>query len=116
MPYPSEVVVRELSQPASGYIQTDGRAFVRPDGTLDWPHLLREFAAFWREHGETLEPVMPYHEVAPQLVLMAWPSASSTAAPSSASTAWAASASTSWSAGPTATPMAPGTCSATRSN
>jgi len=43
-----------------------------PDGRLDMARLLHEFAGFWREHGEVLESRLPYHEVAPQLVLMAY--------------------------------------------
>ena len=43
-----------------------------PDGRLDLPKLLEEFAAFWTEHGEILTSRLPYHEVAPQLVLMAF--------------------------------------------
>ena len=34
--------------------------------------LLGEFASFWREHGDTLFARAAYHEVAPQLVLMAY--------------------------------------------
>jgi len=34
--------------------------------------VLEEFADFWREHGEILANGMIYHEVAPQLVIMAW--------------------------------------------
>jgi hypothetical protein len=45
---------------------------VAADGRLDLQRLLNEFAAFWREHGEVLAAGMPYHEVAPQLVLMAY--------------------------------------------
>ena len=37
------------------------------------PRLLHhDFADFWRENGEILAGRMPYPEVAPQLVLMAW--------------------------------------------
>jgi hypothetical protein len=48
------------------------RRFVLPDGRLDLGLLLREFAAFWKEHGDVLAGKMPYHEVAPQLVFMAF--------------------------------------------
>jgi len=34
--------------------------------------LLRAFGDFWRENGEVLTGTMTYHEVAPQLVLMAF--------------------------------------------
>lgn len=45
---------------------------MRADNTLDVRRVLDEFAAFLREHGEVLAAGMSYHEVAPQLVLMAW--------------------------------------------
>jgi hypothetical protein len=48
----------------------DPRAFVLPDGRLDFHLLLREFVDFWRAHGEILTSAQHYHEVAPQLVLM----------------------------------------------
>jgi hypothetical protein len=33
---------------------------------------IAEFAAFWRAHEDILTSEVSYHEVAPQLVLMAW--------------------------------------------
>ena len=33
---------------------------------------LREFADFYQEHGQALLQAMPYHEAAPQLVMMAY--------------------------------------------
>jgi hypothetical protein len=67
-----EVIVRVLSSGAEGTVTADPHAFVLPDGRLDMQQLLGEFAAFWSEHGEALVGHMPYHEVAPQLVLMAF--------------------------------------------
>ncbi len=67
-----EVVARVLSGFAEDRIPVEPRTFVRPDGQLDTGRLLREFAEFWREHGEALSARAPYHEVAPQLVLMAY--------------------------------------------
>ncbi|MFH1463667.1 MAG: ATP-binding protein [Pseudomonadota bacterium] len=67
-----EVIARVLSSAAEGNITADPRSFVRADGTLDLRDVLEGFAAFWREHGDVLAGRMPYHEVAPQLVLMAW--------------------------------------------
>ena len=46
--------------------------FVRPDSTLDFDLLLTEFMAFWVEHGDILAGRVPYQEVAPQLVMMAF--------------------------------------------
>ncbi len=67
-----EVIVRVLAAPAEEQTTAEPRSFVLPDGRLDLPKILTEFAAFWREHGEVLAGTMPYHEVAPQLVLMAY--------------------------------------------
>ena len=67
-----EVVVRVLSATAQTQTVLDPRSFVRADGRLDLERVLREFAEFWREHGEILAGKMAYHEVAPQLVLMAY--------------------------------------------
>lgn len=67
-----EVIVRVLAANAERAITLEPRSFVRPDGRLDTLTVLREFAAFWLEHGEILSQRMPYHEVAPQLILMAF--------------------------------------------
>lgn len=67
-----EVIVRVLSSLAEDTVSVEPKSFVRADGRLDLRKLLKEFAAFWREHGEVLAAGLPYHEVAPQLVLMAY--------------------------------------------
>ena len=67
-----EIIARALAEPAEENIFIERRSFVRADGSLDLRKLLEEFAAFWRQHAETLARDMPYHEVAPQLVLMAF--------------------------------------------
>ena len=67
-----EIVVRVLSNAAEAAIELPARAYVGDDGRLQMDALLRGFAAFWIEHGDVLTGAMPYHEVAPQLVLMAW--------------------------------------------
>jgi hypothetical protein len=67
-----EIIVRELAAPAEGLVTATSRSYVAPDGRLDMPRLLRDFAEFWREHGDILATRMPYPEVAPQLVIMAW--------------------------------------------
>lgn len=67
-----EVIARVLAGDAELQVQAEPRSFVLPDGRLDFDRLLREFAAFWREHGEVLTAGLSYHEVAPQLVLMAF--------------------------------------------
>jgi hypothetical protein len=67
-----EVIVRVLSDAFQDNLVLDRPAFIRPDGRLDMRKLLDEFLAFWREHGESLGERTAYHEVAPQLVLMAF--------------------------------------------
>jgi hypothetical protein len=65
-----EVIARVLTANAEASVIADPRTFVLPDGRFDMDLLLREFAAFWREHAEILVSGTVYHEVAPQLVLM----------------------------------------------
>ncbi len=67
-----EVIVRVLAEQTSDAITVDPRSFLLPDGRLDFGRLLAEFAAFWRENGEILTQGENYHEVAPQLVFMAY--------------------------------------------
>ena len=43
-----------------------------PDGRLDFTELLSQFSAFWKQNGEILVKGEAYHEVAPQLVFMAY--------------------------------------------
>jgi hypothetical protein len=71
-PIYNEVVVRVLSAGAQRQVMADPRTFVRADGRFDIGVLLREFAAFWIEHGEVLATTTNYREAAPQLVLMAF--------------------------------------------
>src|SRR5215468_5592964 len=65
-----EVIARVLTANAEASVIADPRTFVLPDGRFDMDLLLREFAAFWREHADVLVSGTVYHEVAPQLVLM----------------------------------------------
>lgn len=67
-----EIVVRVLATAAEAVIVAEPPSFVLPDGRLAFKKLLREFAAFWSEHGLAVQAAVPYHEAAPQLVLMAW--------------------------------------------
>ncbi len=68
-----EVMVRVLAAMAEDALPVaPTRSFVLPDGRLDMERVLREFADFWREHGDILADGMSYHEVAAQLVIMAW--------------------------------------------
>ncbi|MGH3680601.1 MAG: ATP-binding protein [Natronosporangium sp.] len=67
-----EVIVRVMGARTEDVVVDDPRSFVLPDGRLDFGKLLREFAAFWRQHGEVLVRGAFYHEAAPQLVIMAY--------------------------------------------
>ncbi|WP_250285728.1 MULTISPECIES: AAA family ATPase [unclassified Frankia] len=67
-----EVIARVLTANSEAQVLADPRAFVRSDGTLDFGLLLREFADFWTEHADVLVRGIVYHEVAPQLVFMAF--------------------------------------------
>ncbi len=67
-----EVIVRVLADAAEDNVTADPRSYVLSSGKLDFERLLQEFSEFWIEHGEVLASTMTYHEVAPQLVLMAY--------------------------------------------
>jgi hypothetical protein len=67
-----EVIVRILANPAETQVILDPRSFVQTDGRLNMELLVEEFLTFWKEHGEILATGTSYHEVAPQLVLMAF--------------------------------------------
>ncbi|MCC6559127.1 MAG: ATP-binding protein [Polyangiaceae bacterium] len=67
-----EVIARVLADPIEDRVTADPRSFLLPDGRLDMDRLLHEFAEFWRQHADVLEGGLGYHEVAPQLVLMAY--------------------------------------------
>jgi hypothetical protein len=67
-----EVIARVLTANSEAQVIADPRAFVRPDGRLDFGLMLAEFAEFWCEHADVLVRGVVYHEVAPQLVFMAF--------------------------------------------
>jgi hypothetical protein len=71
-PIYKEVIARVLTSRAQDNIVLDPHSFVTKNGRLSISRFLDEFSAFWREHGEVLENAGAYHEVAPQLVLMAY--------------------------------------------
>ena len=71
-PIYQEVIVRVLASVGEANVTADPRSFVQADGRLDMEKILEEFILFWREHGDILTGGMSYHEVAPQLVLMAF--------------------------------------------
>ncbi len=67
-----EVIVRVLAAAAEANVPVEPRRFVQPDGRLDVRQMASAFVDFWREHGDVLIGGLPYAEVAPQLVLMAF--------------------------------------------
>jgi hypothetical protein len=67
-----EVIVRVLGEFTEDVVTVSPRAFVLPDGQLDFRRVLDEFAAFWGEHSDVLTRGQVYHEAAPQLVFMAF--------------------------------------------
>jgi hypothetical protein len=71
-PIYTEVIARVLSNPVQQVVFADPRSFVRADGRFDLEVLLREFAAFWVEQGESLVERTSYAESGAQLVMMAF--------------------------------------------
>jgi DNA polymerase III delta prime subunit len=71
-PIYNEVIVRVLNAYARDSVTVEPRSFLLADGRLDFGKVLAEFAAFWRERGEMLVRGETYHEVAPQLVFVAF--------------------------------------------
>ena len=67
-----EVIVRALGHAVQRDLELDPREYVGADGRIDMHRLLLRFASFYRENGEILESDQAYHEVAPQLVMMAF--------------------------------------------
>ena len=66
------VIVRVLGARARESVTAEPRSFLLPDGRLDIERLLREFAGWWRQHGEFLVKGEIYHEAAPQLIFIAY--------------------------------------------
>ncbi len=71
-PIYQEVIVRVLGDNTERSISAQPSSFRLPDGRIDFPHLLQEFATFWVQHGDVLAARENYHEAAAQLVLMAY--------------------------------------------
>ncbi len=67
-----EIIVRVLGSAADAGMEVTPQSFVTPDGRLNLRKMLNEFVSFWKEQGDLVADKMPYHEVAPQLVLMAF--------------------------------------------
>lgn len=67
-----EVIVRELATGPRASLPRLEATWLDAEGRLDPDALCEAFLAFWRQHGDALRRSAPYHEVAAQLVLMAF--------------------------------------------
>lgn len=71
-PIYAEIIPRALAVTARAFLPRLDPIWLRRDGRLDADRLLEAFLAFWRQHGEPLMRGVPYAEIAPHLVLMAF--------------------------------------------
>jgi len=67
-----EVIVRKLAGGPQDTLPELSPSWLDDHGDLDSDALCEAFLAFWRQHGVALQRSAPYHEVAAQLVLMAF--------------------------------------------
>ncbi|WP_423225584.1 ATP-binding protein [Candidatus Amarolinea aalborgensis] len=67
-----EVLPRVLAYTTTASLPQISPTWLKPDGGLDADKLLTAFLAFWRQHGQPLLGSVHYHEVAAQLVMMAF--------------------------------------------
>lgn len=67
-----EVIVRELASGPRAALPRIRASWLDAEGRLVPDALCDAFLAFWRQHGDAMLGSAPYHEVAPQLVLMAF--------------------------------------------
>ena len=71
-PIYSEVIPRVLLIPARASLPMIAPTWLDKDGELLPERLLEAFLKFWRQHGQPLLRSVGYHEIAPNLVLMAF--------------------------------------------
>ena len=67
-----EIIPRELAWTIQTGLSTEPAWYIRPDGLLDMPKLLRDFQAFFRRNSEHWAGIAAYQEAAPQLLLQAY--------------------------------------------
>jgi type II secretory pathway predicted ATPase ExeA len=67
-----EVIVRELATGPRAALPRIQPTWLDAEGRLVPDALCEAFLAFWRQHGDALRQTAPYHEIAAQLVLMAF--------------------------------------------
>jgi hypothetical protein len=71
-PIYKEVIVRVLAERATPSIVFERLTFLTPLGALDVSAILSEFAIWWQRHAAVMLKGHVYHEVAAQIVFMAW--------------------------------------------
>lgn len=71
-PIYAELIPRSLTYVMQATIPLETAWYLRPDGPLDMPALLRAFQAFYAEHSESWLERYDYKEVGPHLILMAF--------------------------------------------
>ena len=67
-----EVIPHVLANSPQDSLPHISPTWLKPDGSLDADKLLEAFLAFWRQHGQPLLGSVHYHEIAAQLVMMAF--------------------------------------------
>ncbi len=67
-----EVLPRVLTYTTTASLPHISPSWLKPNGSLDADKLLDAFLAFWRQHGQPLLGSVHYHEIAAQLVMMAF--------------------------------------------
>jgi hypothetical protein len=67
-----EVIIRVLAARVTPVIVFERPSFVNAQGLLDVEAIISEFALWWAENAEAMLKGHVYHEVAAQVVFMAW--------------------------------------------
>ena len=67
-----EVLPRVLARTPQDSLPLISPTWLKANGSLDADKLLAAFLSFWRQHGQPLLGSVHYHEVAAQLVMMAF--------------------------------------------
>jgi hypothetical protein len=67
-----EIIVRLLTAGLQRSIRVEPRAFLFPDGRIDFRRVLTDFTEFWDANGQILAAKEGYHETAAQLIFMAY--------------------------------------------
>jgi hypothetical protein len=71
-PIYKEIIPKALSFVTTASLPSITPQWLTTGGELDPDSLLASFLSFWRQHGEPLLKSVPYHEIAPHLVMMAF--------------------------------------------